>query len=165
MERQRTLPGLYEPGGGPSGSTPSGGSAATGKKRYEGEDGDHEQDGVDDHTAGDRDDEKHNAKNEKHEGGLPRERALQPFPPRKIRYGRLGPRLDRYGFTRPGHRQRRGIDPRVRDVMGVDPCRDDLLASAGLPDRCFSNGYLHQAEELMADAVGAEHAFFSTCGS
>ncbi len=74
-------------------------------------------------------------------------------------------RLDRYGFTPPGHRQGRGIDPRVRDVMGLDPFRDDLLASSGLDDRSSSNGYPQQAEELMADAVGAEHAFFSTCGS
>lgn len=71
----------------------------------------------------------------------------------------------RYGFTPPGHRQGRGIDPRVREVMGVEPFRDDLLASAGLDDRSSSGGYLNRAEELMADAVGAEHAFFSTCGS
>jgi arginine decarboxylase len=73
--------------------------------------------------------------------------------------------VGRYGFTPPGHRQGRGIDPRVREVMGADPFRDDLLASAGLDDRSSSGGYLEQAEELMADAVGAEHAFFSTCGS
>jgi arginine decarboxylase len=40
-----------------------------------------------------------------------------------------------------------------------------LLATAGLDDRSSSHGYLSQAEELMADAVGAEQAFFSTCGS
>src|SRR5438067_7732938 len=73
--------------------------------------------------------------------------------------------LDRYGFTPPGHRQGRGIDPRVLEVMGRDPFRDDVLASSGLDDRASSGGYLQQAEELMADAVGAEHAFFSTCGS
>jgi Orn/Lys/Arg decarboxylase, major domain len=49
--------------------------------------------------------------------------------------------------------------------MGVDPFRDDVLAGAGLDDRTSSGEYLHQAEELVADAVGAEHAFFSTCGS
>lgn len=73
--------------------------------------------------------------------------------------------LDRYGFTPPGHRQGRGIDPRVREVMGLEPFRDDLLASAGLDDRTSSGGYLKEAEALMAAAVGAEHAFFSTCGS
>jgi arginine/lysine/ornithine decarboxylase len=74
-------------------------------------------------------------------------------------------RLDRYGFTPPGHRQGRGIDPRVREVMGLQPFRDDVLASSGLDDRRSSGGYLQRAETLMADAVGAEHAFFSTCGS
>jgi|SRR5579884_58141 len=74
-------------------------------------------------------------------------------------------RLDRYGFTPPGHRQGRGIDLRVREVMGLDPFRHDLLVSSGLDDRLSSGAYLQEAEELMADAVGAEHAFFSTCGS
>ncbi len=73
--------------------------------------------------------------------------------------------LDRYGFTPPGHRQGRGADPRVRAVLGEQPFRDDLLASAGLDDRASSGGLLKRAEQLMADAVGAEHAFFSTCGS
>ena len=73
--------------------------------------------------------------------------------------------LDRYGFTPPGHRQGRGIDPRVREIIGLEPFRDDLLASSGLDDRLSSGGYLQCAEELMADAVGAQHAFFSTCGS
>ncbi|HWE08276.1 MAG TPA: hypothetical protein VG325_02910 [Solirubrobacteraceae bacterium] len=72
---------------------------------------------------------------------------------------------DRYGFTPPGHRQGRGVDPRVAEVMGSEPFRDDMLATAGLDDRSSSGGYLKQAEQLMADAVGAEHAFFSTCGS
>jgi arginine/lysine/ornithine decarboxylase len=74
-------------------------------------------------------------------------------------------RLDRYGFTPPGHRQGRGADPRVRKVLGADTFRSDVLASAGLDDRSSSGGYLKKAEQLMAEAVGAEQAFFSTCGS
>jgi arginine/lysine/ornithine decarboxylase len=74
-------------------------------------------------------------------------------------------RLERYGFTPPGHRQGRGVDARVIEVMGAQPFRDDVLVTAGLDDRSSSGGYLKQAEQLMADAVGAEHAFFSTCGS
>jgi arginine decarboxylase len=73
--------------------------------------------------------------------------------------------LDRYGFTPPGHRQGRGADPRTRAAIGEDAFRSDLLATAGLDDRKSSGGYLSRAEELMADAVGAEQAFFSTCGS
>ncbi|UUL77491.1 hypothetical protein NG819_08555 [Pseudarthrobacter sp. Fe7] len=74
-------------------------------------------------------------------------------------------RLDRYGFTPPAHRQGRGADPRVRDILGADTFRADVLASGGLDDRSSSGGYLKKAEQLMADAVGAETSFFSTCGS
>jgi len=75
-------------------------------------------------------------------------------------------RLDRVGFTPPGHRQGRGrgADERVRAVLG-GALREDVLATAGLDDRKSSNGYLATAEELMADAVGADRAWFSTCGS
>jgi lysine decarboxylase len=72
---------------------------------------------------------------------------------------------DRYGFTPPGHRQGRGVDRRVRDVLGHQPFRDDVLASGGLDDRRMSNNHLKRAEDLMAEAVGAEQAWFSTCGS
>ena len=65
-------------------------------------------------------------------------------------------RLDRYGFTPPGHRQGRGADPRVQEILGADTFRTDVLASAGLDDRSSSGGYLKKAEQLMADAVGAE---------
>jgi arginine/lysine/ornithine decarboxylase len=71
----------------------------------------------------------------------------------------------RYGFTPPGHRHGRGADPRTRAGIGEDAFRSDLLATAGLDDRKSSCGYLSRAEELMANAVGAEQAFFSTCGS
>jgi arginine/lysine/ornithine decarboxylase len=74
-------------------------------------------------------------------------------------------RRDRYGFTPPGHRHGRGADPRTIDVLGIEPFRDDVLASMGLDDRSSSGKVLKTAESLMADAVGAEHAFFSTCGS
>ena len=65
---------------------------------------------------------------------------------------------DRYGFTPPGHRQGRGVDDRVLDVLGHQPFRDDVLASGGLDDRRTSNKYLKRAENLMAEAVGADTA-------
>jgi arginine decarboxylase len=74
-------------------------------------------------------------------------------------------RQDRYGFTPPGHRQGSGADPRARAVLGADTYRADMLVSSGLDDRSSSRGYLSDAEQLMADAVGAEQAFFSTAGS
>lgn len=72
---------------------------------------------------------------------------------------------NRYGFTPPGHRQGRGTDDRVLAVLGHEPFRDDILASGGLDDRRAGNKYLKRAEDLMAEAVGADSAFFSTCGS
>ncbi|WP_062996164.1 aminotransferase class I/II-fold pyridoxal phosphate-dependent enzyme [Nocardia mikamii] len=72
--------------------------------------------------------------------------------------------LGRYGFTPPGHRQGAGADPRVREVLG-GALAVDILAAPGLDDRLSRGGYLSEAEKLMADAVGADAAFFSTCGS
>ena len=74
-------------------------------------------------------------------------------------------KANRYGYTPPGHRQGRGTDDRVLAVLGLDPFRDDLLASGGLDDRRTSNKYLKRAEDLMIEAVGADVAWFSTCGS
>jgi arginine decarboxylase len=71
----------------------------------------------------------------------------------------------RYGFTPPGHRQGRGLDDRTRAIIGADAFASDVLATGGLDDRASRGGYLKRAEELMADAVGADLAFFSTCGS
>ncbi len=74
-------------------------------------------------------------------------------------------RKNRYGFTPPGHRQGRGADDRVLAVLGRESFRNDVLASGGLDDRRTSNQYLKHAEDLMAAAVGADVAWFSTCGS
>ncbi|MGK5534252.1 ornithine decarboxylase, partial [Streptomyces sp. URMC 129] len=65
----------------------------------------------------------------------------------------------------PGHKQGRGVDPRVLEVLGEGVFRSDVLSLNGLDDRRESTGVLSRAEELMADAVRADHAFFSTCGS
>ncbi|MGY4642502.1 aminotransferase class I/II-fold pyridoxal phosphate-dependent enzyme [Cellulomonas sp. URHB0016] len=65
----------------------------------------------------------------------------------------------------PGHRQGRGVDPRLLEVLGEGLFAADVLTLNGLDDRRQSQGVLEQAQELMADAVHAEKAFFSTCGS
>src|SRR3954449_13514072 len=65
----------------------------------------------------------------------------------------------------PGHKQGRGVDPRVLDVLGEKAFASDALMLNGLDDRAMTEGILSKAEELMADAVRAEKAFFSTCGS
>ncbi|WP_158895204.1 aminotransferase class I/II-fold pyridoxal phosphate-dependent enzyme [Amycolatopsis anabasis] len=68
-------------------------------------------------------------------------------------------------FTPPGHKQGRGADPRVVELLGEAAFAADLLTLNGLDDRRLSRGVLTEAQGLMADAVGAEHTFFSTCGS
>ncbi|MEV6379610.1 ornithine decarboxylase [Streptomyces sp. NPDC051773] len=65
----------------------------------------------------------------------------------------------------PGHKQGRGADPRVAEIVGHDVFRSDVLSLNGLDDRRQSQGVLSRAQDLMADAVGADQAFFSTCGS
>lgn len=68
-------------------------------------------------------------------------------------------------FSPPGHKQARGADPRVREVLGDAVFYGDALASGGLDDRRTRGRALERAERLMADAVHASHTFFSTCGS
>src|SRR3954452_19848172 len=65
----------------------------------------------------------------------------------------------------PGHKQGRGVDPRVLEVLGEKAFASDMLMLNGLDDRAMSQGVLTDAEDLMADAVRADKAFFSTCGS
>ncbi|MFJ3582249.1 aminotransferase class I/II-fold pyridoxal phosphate-dependent enzyme [Streptomyces sp. NPDC090127] len=77
------------------------------------------------------------------------------------RYHRAG----EVGFTPPGHKQARGADPAVRRVLGDAVFHADVLASGGLDDRRTRGKVLERAERLMAEAVHAEHTFFSTCGS
>lgn len=69
------------------------------------------------------------------------------------------------GFTPPGHKQARGADPRAVAVLGEAVFAGDVLASGGLDGRLSGGRVLRRAEALMADAVHAEHTFFSTCGS
>lgn len=68
-------------------------------------------------------------------------------------------------FLPPGHKQGRGVDPRVLDVMGAGVFGSDVIVMNGLDDRAMSGRVLRRAEELMADAVHADRASFSTCGS
>jgi arginine decarboxylase len=65
-------------------------------------------------------------------------------------------RDDDYTFALPGHRMGRGIDDRTLAVLSRGAFEADVIVakqSAG------------EAEELFADAVGARHVVFTTCGS
>ncbi|MGA8115589.1 MAG: ornithine decarboxylase [Actinocatenispora sp.] len=68
-------------------------------------------------------------------------------------------------FTPPGHKQGRGADHRSIEALGDGVFSSDVLAISGLDDRRSTHRVLARAEELMADAVGCDNAFFSTCGS
>ncbi|WP_019135351.1 aminotransferase class I/II-fold pyridoxal phosphate-dependent enzyme [Cellulomonas massiliensis] len=68
-------------------------------------------------------------------------------------------------FGPPGHRQGRGVDRRLLDVLGEGLFAADVLLLNGLDDRRESQGVLADAQALMADAVHADQTFFSTCGS
>jgi arginine decarboxylase len=68
-------------------------------------------------------------------------------------------------FSPPGHKQGPGVDPRVAEVVGAGVFASDVLVMNGLDDRRMSGEVLAQAAALMADAVHADHTFFSTCGS
>lgn len=68
-------------------------------------------------------------------------------------------------FAPPGHKQGGGADARVAMTLGRHVLASDVQALGGLDDRRMSGRVLERAERLMADAVGADRAYFSTCGS
>jgi arginine decarboxylase len=74
-------------------------------------------------------------------------------------------RRDDAVYGPPGHRQGRGADPRVIEIVGEGVFLSDVLSLNGLDDRRESQGVLEDAQDLMADAVHADKAFFSTAGS
>lgn len=66
----------------------------------------------------------------------------------------------------PGHKNRY-VPPSTAlgvDLLG-DLVRDDVALQGGVDDNAFTNRYLEQAEELWAQAVGAEHSRFLVGGS
>src|SRR3954454_8194036 len=65
-------------------------------------------------------------------------------------------RDDKYTFALPGHRLGRGLDDRTAAVLSRSTFEADVItAKQAVPD----------AERLLAEAVGARQAVFTTCGS
>ncbi|WP_304523821.1 aminotransferase class I/II-fold pyridoxal phosphate-dependent enzyme [Actinoplanes sp. DH11] len=65
-------------------------------------------------------------------------------------------RDDEYTFALPGHRLGLGLDDRAAAVLSRGAFEADVItAKVAVSD----------AEKLLADAVGARHAVFTTCGS
>src|SRR4051812_37549088 len=65
-------------------------------------------------------------------------------------------RDDNYTFALPGHRFGRGIDDRTASVLSRGAFEADVITAKQA---------VSDAEQLMAEAVGARQAVFTTCGS
>jgi arginine decarboxylase len=74
-------------------------------------------------------------------------------------------RSDRLSFSIPAHAGGRGPVPEAARWTGVEAFRADLPMSHGLDTRDRAWGVQRTAEDLFAEAVGADRTFFSTNGS
>src|SRR3954453_20095886 len=72
---------------------------------------------------------------------------------------------DPASFSIPAHKARGPLDELTREVLGEGPYRADAPAHKGLDDRVANYKVQSFAQQLAADAFGAEQALFSTNGS
>jgi arginine/lysine/ornithine decarboxylase len=68
-------------------------------------------------------------------------------------------------FSTPGHKQGIGMDPALRELYGEQALLSDIPVSGGADDLHFRWGTLRQAEDLGADAWGADRTFYLVNGS
>src|SRR3954449_8417638 len=68
-------------------------------------------------------------------------------------------------FLIPGHKQGRAVDERTRRELGGDMYRFDMASQSGLDDRLARRGVMSEAQELAADAWGADQVMFLVNGS
>src|SRR3954464_13800482 len=68
-------------------------------------------------------------------------------------------------FSIPAHKGGRSLDQLTRETLGEGPYRGDAPAHHGLDARVSSYKVQSFAQQLAADAFGAEQALFSTNGS
>ncbi len=74
----------------------------------------------------------------------------------------------RQGVTRfhmPGHRGGHGADWRLRELLGDSVFALDVTGVPGLDDLHQPSGPIRRAQELAAEAFGADHSFFLINGS
>ncbi len=67
-------------------------------------------------------------------------------------------------FDVPGHKQGKG-NPELTDFLGRQCMSVDVNSMKPLDNLCHPVSVIKEAEELMADAFGAEHAFFMVNGT
>ncbi|WP_026690084.1 aminotransferase class I/II-fold pyridoxal phosphate-dependent enzyme [Alteribacter aurantiacus] len=68
-------------------------------------------------------------------------------------------------FHIPGHKKGSGMDPRFREFIGENALSIDLINIAPLDDLHHPQGMIREAQDLAAEAFGADHTFFSVQGT
>ncbi len=68
-------------------------------------------------------------------------------------------------FHIPGHKKGAGMDPEFRQFIGDNALSIDLINIAPLDDLHHPHGIIKEAQELAAEAFGADHTFFSVQGT
>ena len=68
-------------------------------------------------------------------------------------------------FHIPGHKKGRGMDEDFRNFIGENALSIDLINIAPLDDLHRPKGIIKQAQDLAAEAFGADHTFFSVQGT
>lgn len=68
-------------------------------------------------------------------------------------------------FHIPGHKKGKGMDPAFREFVGDNVLSIDLINIAPLDDLHSPKGAIKHAQELAAEAFGADYTFFSVQGT
>ncbi|MDF2902711.1 MAG: arginine decarboxylase [Bacillus sp. (in: firmicutes)] len=68
-------------------------------------------------------------------------------------------------FHIPGHKKGAGIDPAFRNFIGDNALSIDLINIGPLDDLHQPKGIIKEAQDLAAEAFGADHTFFSVQGT
>ncbi|MEW8986921.1 MAG: aminotransferase class I/II-fold pyridoxal phosphate-dependent enzyme, partial [Bacillus sp. (in: firmicutes)] len=68
-------------------------------------------------------------------------------------------------FHIPGHKKGAGIDPKFREFIGDNALSIDLINIGPLDDLHSPKGIIKEAQDLAAEAFGADHTFFSVQGT
>lgn len=68
-------------------------------------------------------------------------------------------------FHIPGHKKGAGIAPEFRQFIGDNALSIDLINIGPLDDLHHPKGMIKQAQDLAAEAFGADHTFFSVQGT
>ncbi|WP_110112409.1 aminotransferase class I/II-fold pyridoxal phosphate-dependent enzyme [Bacillus sp. CGMCC 1.16541] len=68
-------------------------------------------------------------------------------------------------FHIPGHKKGTGMDPKFREFIGENALSIDLINIGPLDDLHQPKGIIKEAQDLAANAFGADHTFFSVQGT